>query len=160
LQVDSICIDDGAVELRGGIPVGGAYTGVEISNNLFDPLIAGIGTHIIHYEFEDANGCMNSASDEIIVIEEGCVSNVRILGKPSVIDIVPNPTTGNVSIKLNRAFNNKELILKLYNSNGQLTFFRKGCFSDLIEIRDLAKGVYYMLLTDEEDSVSEKIIVQ
>lgn len=71
LPVDNVCINDGAVALSGGIPSGGIYsgTGVNSSTSVFDPAIAGVGTHQIIYTFEDGYGCSASASDNIVVQE-------------------------------------------------------------------------------------------
>ncbi|MEO1624981.1 MAG: hypothetical protein AAFV25_07470, partial [Bacteroidota bacterium] len=52
---------------------GGVYSGPGVTNIpggtsfLFDPAAAGVGVHTITYTFMDANGCTNSASDDIEV---------------------------------------------------------------------------------------------
>ncbi|MBW6497787.1 MAG: choice-of-anchor D domain-containing protein [Bacteroidales bacterium] len=47
-----LCISDPAFELSGASPEGGEYSGPGMVENLFDPEIAGVGSHIISYTFE------------------------------------------------------------------------------------------------------------
>lgn len=42
-----------------GTPGGGVFEGPGISNNIFYPAIAGIGTHSISYSLENDNGCLS-----------------------------------------------------------------------------------------------------
>jgi uncharacterized repeat protein (TIGR01451 family) len=57
--------------LGGAKPIGGIYSGTGITDDgngstySIDPLSVGVGTTTIIYTFTDANGCVNSASDEI-----------------------------------------------------------------------------------------------
>jgi len=50
-----------------GFPSGGVYSGAGLNSNLFDPTIAGIGTHYISYTYTNANGCSNTDVDTITV---------------------------------------------------------------------------------------------
>jgi len=53
------CLDDPAATLI-GIPAGGIFDGPGITNNVFSPQTAGVGTHMINYTFTDAFGCTNT----------------------------------------------------------------------------------------------------
>ena len=53
-------------ELTGGLPIGGTYTGVGVSNGTFDPSIAGVGTHTITYTVNNGS-CEGTASQTITV---------------------------------------------------------------------------------------------
>lgn len=64
---DDVCIDAEAIALGGGMPEGGTYSGPGVDNGVFDPALAGIGTHTITYTYEDANGCSNFAEETITV---------------------------------------------------------------------------------------------
>jgi uncharacterized protein (TIGR02145 family) len=46
--------------LKGGIPLGGTYTGPGMTNGIFYPAIAGVGTHIITYTYTNAALCSAS----------------------------------------------------------------------------------------------------
>ncbi|PCH74325.1 MAG: hypothetical protein COB98_10170, partial [Flavobacteriaceae bacterium] len=65
-SVSALCIDASAVTLV-ATPVGGAFTGVGVTGDDFDPAIAGAGTHTVTYEYTDGNGCVNSAITNILV---------------------------------------------------------------------------------------------
>ncbi len=64
----AVCANAGAFTLTGGAPAGGTYSGTGVTNNQFDPSVAGAGTHTIIYSYTDANtGCSKSASNTILV---------------------------------------------------------------------------------------------
>lgn len=60
-----------AFALTGGLPSGGNYSGPGVSNNIFYPAVAGLGTHTITYTFMDGNGCSDEAQQNIVVTPEG-----------------------------------------------------------------------------------------
>jgi len=83
--LDDLCIDAGVQGgLGGGLPTGtattGIYSGLGVTNTgdgvtySFDPMIAGAGTHNITYTYTDANGCTNSATDNVDVFALPVVS--------------------------------------------------------------------------------------
>ncbi|HLP52499.1 MAG TPA: gliding motility-associated C-terminal domain-containing protein [Chitinophagales bacterium] len=41
-------------------PLGGVYSGFAVSQNYFYPSLAGAGTHLVTYNYTDANGCMDT----------------------------------------------------------------------------------------------------
>ena len=48
-------------------PPGGVFSGVGVTNNMFDPAAAGVGTHTITYTITDANGFTSSVTFTITV---------------------------------------------------------------------------------------------
>ena len=64
---DSICEDGALSFLLGGVPLGGTYTGPGVTGGAFDPTAAGVGSHPITYTYTDANGCTNTATDNMRV---------------------------------------------------------------------------------------------
>jgi len=56
---EAICINEEAFELTGGSPEGGTYSGMGVMDDMFDPAVAGVGTHEITYTYTDGNGCTN-----------------------------------------------------------------------------------------------------
>ncbi|MFT6322781.1 MAG: hypothetical protein ACJAWO_000325 [Halieaceae bacterium] len=64
---DSLCVNDSSTPLLGGLPTGGVYAGTGVTNGLFDPSVAGIGTHLITYSFTNTNGCTNDSTVSIVV---------------------------------------------------------------------------------------------
>ncbi|HHB79472.1 MAG TPA: T9SS type A sorting domain-containing protein, partial [Saprospiraceae bacterium] len=71
-----------------GSPAGGAFSGDGVVGSQFDPSIAGLGTHVITYFYEDENGCFNSAETVITVEDCGCTN-------PPTVDAGQNQTVCN-----------------------------------------------------------------
>ena len=63
----SLCINNGPVTLTGGLPEGGIYAGPGVSGGIFDPAIAGAGTWVISYTYD--NGCTDLCTFIITVNE-------------------------------------------------------------------------------------------
>jgi hypothetical protein len=63
----SVCENDSAFALIGGIPIGGTYSGDGVVGTLFHPKLAGLDTHLITYTFADTNSCTDSAHSIVIV---------------------------------------------------------------------------------------------
>jgi hypothetical protein len=45
-----------------GLPFGGLFSGPGIAANIFDPSVAGVGTHTVSYTYTGTNGCSATAS--------------------------------------------------------------------------------------------------
>jgi uncharacterized protein (TIGR02145 family) len=58
-----------AFKLKGGVPIGGVYSGPGVNSvtGVFTPSLAGIGTKIITYFYQNSFSCANSKSKTIIV---------------------------------------------------------------------------------------------
>ena len=64
----SVCINAASVTLSGGMPAGGTYSGVGVSNGAFDPAVAGVGTHAIIYTYTDPQtNCTAADTAEVVV---------------------------------------------------------------------------------------------
>lgn len=50
-----VCVDAAPFALTGGLPVGGTYSGTGISNGIFNPSAAGVGTHTITYSYPNGD---------------------------------------------------------------------------------------------------------
>jgi len=65
------CVDGVAFNLTQGSPTGGTYSGSGITNGttgLFDPSVAGVGTHTITYTYTDGTtGCTANATSTVTV---------------------------------------------------------------------------------------------
>lgn len=65
----SFCSSDSPFGLTGGLPLGGTYSGPGVVNGIFDPELAGPGTHTICYTYTDPGGCSNSACSTFTLIQ-------------------------------------------------------------------------------------------
>ena len=61
--INEFCLNDSISVLNNYLPIGGTYYGNGISNNQFNPSLAGIGQQLINYEFIDSNGCLSNKID-------------------------------------------------------------------------------------------------
>ena len=77
----TLCNTGAAVTLTGGSPAGGTYSGTGVTGGVFNPTVAGIGTHTITYTVV-SGGCTGTASTTYTVTGEPTVS--LALGTPSV----------------------------------------------------------------------------
>jgi hypothetical protein len=68
-QVDflGVCINIDSILLTGGSPLGGTYSGIAVSNNSFNPTIAGIGTYDITYSYTGINACIATVIKPITI---------------------------------------------------------------------------------------------
>ena len=69
LSQDSNCINNTVLALGGGSPSGGVYSGTGVSGNNFNAISAGLGIHTITYSYTDANGCTNTSTDDMTVVD-------------------------------------------------------------------------------------------
>ncbi|MBE0636935.1 MAG: hypothetical protein IH598_00270, partial [Bacteroidales bacterium] len=65
----NVIVTEPPFELTGGLPAGGTYSGVGVTNNIFNPAVAGIGNFPITYLIQDVCG-PQSCEFMIIVSEE------------------------------------------------------------------------------------------
>jgi hypothetical protein len=65
----TVCSNAGLITLTGGNPGGGTYSGTGVSGDTFNPDAAGAGDHTIIYSYTDPNGCSNSCTFTITVVQ-------------------------------------------------------------------------------------------
>ncbi len=63
----NICESGSPLTLFGGNPVGGTYSGPGVNAGIFDPAVAGAGTHNIIYAYTGFNGCIGKDTITITV---------------------------------------------------------------------------------------------
>ncbi|MCO6461539.1 MAG: gliding motility-associated C-terminal domain-containing protein [Saprospiraceae bacterium] len=66
-----MCINDPPVTLQAN-PGNGMWSGDGTSNGTFDPLLAGLGIHVLTYTYTDPNGCSTSDTIQVEVLPCGC----------------------------------------------------------------------------------------
>ena len=73
--LDSTC-SSSPIIMTGGYPAGGTYTGVGVTDSLFDPSIVGVGTYTITYTYNDGNNCIDSTQVDITVLQNNPDPNI------------------------------------------------------------------------------------
>jgi hypothetical protein len=150
--VDSVCIEDEAFELVIGTPTGGTYTGPGVSNNELDPSAAGLGIHTITYSYTDGNGCSNSESVDLEIVE--CTNSI-FEASATAFEIYPNPTNENVHIEFNGLFD-----YELVDSRGRLLINGSAQSSIDLDVSYYESGVYFVNLLQNQKTYTARIIKQ
>lgn len=92
----SYCINASVVNLTGS-PTGGMFSGPGVTGSgAFTPATAGVGTHTIVYTFTNGNGCTNSSSQTVTVVQVPTVTFSGLAGDYCVNDF-PVLLSGNQS---------------------------------------------------------------
>ena len=154
------CSTAPAVTLTGGTPVGGTYAGAGVSSGSFNPATAGVGSHTVTYSVT-TNGCTNAASQNATVqICTGIEEN----NFTQEITVYPNPTSGVFNIAIQNS-NFNELLISIVDIQGKevYNFVDKTISPDYnkqIDLKNLAKGLYYIKLSTDADVKIQKLVIE
>jgi len=110
-SLPSKCLNSAPINLNSATPAGGTYSGVGVSNNTFNPVVAGVGQHSITYSYTDVYGCTNSDINTIKVnplpnVTLPLFNNLCVTGSPFTLN-GGNPQGGNYygNYVVNNVFN-------------------------------------------------------
>ncbi|MCA6364975.1 MAG: T9SS type A sorting domain-containing protein [Bacteroidetes bacterium] len=161
LTQDTLCDQDSLFVLLGS-PAGGTFGGAFVSGNTFDPVAAGVGSHVVYYTFTDANGC--SATDSATVIVDPCTGVAENAFNGSIFTVYPNPNNGFFNLALTNA-NYAELSIQVYTVLGQVVYsdMASNVTGDVIRPIDLtnfANGAYYVKVTTGSATQTIKVMKQ
>lgn len=159
-EFDDVLLSSSAFVLTGGAPSGGIYTGDGVSLGQFVPGLAGLGSHVITYNYTDVNGCENSAQQTINVVETIEVSSLE---NNINVNIYPNPTSGFFNLALS-SNDSRNLKFKISNQVG-LTVYEKNISFDHtskteIDLSRLPSGVYFLSVKGIKTNIIRKIVIQ
>ncbi|MCD4680046.1 MAG: T9SS type A sorting domain-containing protein [Bacteroidales bacterium] len=148
--------------LTGGTPLNGIYTGTGVTNNYFDPSVAGTGTHTLTYTYIDpSTNCSDTALQTIVV--NTCVGigeNIEIVK----INIFPNPNTGDFTLELNSDIENT-ISLSIFDPVGILVYEENdikllGTMTKKFNFDDIAAGVYFLNVHSNDIRYVKRIVIQ
>ncbi|MDF2456562.1 MAG: Kelch repeat type 1-containing protein [Cytophagaceae bacterium] len=105
--------------LTGGTPEGGVYSGPGVSDGIFDPAAAGVGTHTITYTY---NSCSTPATKTIVVSAGGGGDFARpSYGEVTAVQCYPNPFDNRLKVLVNEADNGSTpATFRLLNMQGEV----------------------------------------
>ncbi len=134
-----------------GSPTGGTYSGTGVTNNSFDPSIAGIGVHTLTYDFTDGSGCSGTSSTTIEVdgcatIEEEVTLEVRIY---------PNPTSDQLHIEMNGEFE-----FTITDARGRIVVANHATNEITISTTSFETGIYFVNVNNESNNPRFRIVKQ
>ena len=150
--IDSVCLDADAFELLIATPTGGSYAGPGVSNNEFNAANAGVGIHSVSYSYTDANGCANSETIDIEVVE--CTNSI-IETAAVPFEIYPNPTNKNIHIELNGLFS-----YELLDPKGRLLIDGSANSTIDLNVAFFESGIYFVKVTQDQKTYTVRIIKQ
>lgn len=154
LTSDTLCNTDNPVQLT-GLPAGGIFTGPFVTGNYFDPVAAGVGTHIIAYTYTDSLGCTGSASDSALV--DICLEVPQISN--GFFELYPNPANEIVTIEMSD--NTSDFRWVLFNSIGEAVAFGNVAGNKFgLDIGTYEAGIYFVLVSNHTDSSTKSFIKQ
>ena len=157
LGQDSICTNDAAILLTGGVPAGGVFSGHGVSpGNIFDPAIAGAGYFYLNYSFTDSNHCTATSFDKMNVLI--CTGIDDALFKKE-ISLYPNPTHDNFTLDLTSCDSNVEI--ELFSVDGQLIkrWEVQGNQKNNFSITEVSGGLYFLKCSYNTFSSTFKLII-
>ncbi len=128
--LDSLyCTNSNASALT-GLPSGGVFSGIGIAGGVFDPFLTGSGNFTINYSYTDANGCIDSESQSVIVTNCTSIENLGV----NRFKIYPNPSSGIINI-------HPKSLVYISNILGEIIFTGE---SGQIDLSEYGKGIYFI----------------
>ncbi len=147
-------------ELTEGSPEGGEYAGPGVTDGWLYPDVAGVGIHTLTYTYEDENGCLNIAEQQVTIDEYVGIGEFS----GGEIQIIPNPGQGLFNIHLNVPLGN-EILATVFNTSGDVvlveSFNAVNSYAVLkINCTNQPSGVYYMHLQGSQSVITCKLVIK
>ncbi len=158
---DTSCIVDAPFVLTGGLPIGGTYYGQGVSAGVFDPSIAGAGTHTLYYTYVDSLNCSDTVAQTFVV--DNCLGINNTFGTTSV-SVYPNPANTFITIELQLG-KQQEVEINLLNMLGQVVSVSKsnlpnGISNITLSTAVLPRGIYLLQVKTENGFQVRKVELQ
>ncbi|MBA3901882.1 MAG: T9SS type A sorting domain-containing protein, partial [Bacteroidetes bacterium] len=161
--IKSTCFYIDEYELTGGSPSGGIYAGqgvVGVAPNMFNPGIAGVGTHTITYTYSNGT-CSNSAQADILV--ERCTGVEDEVFTTFEVKVYPNPAYNYFNLEIT-APGNEEADIMIFNSNGKVVSNEKlplesGINKVAFNSSNYARGIYIMRIVTKEGVFNQRVVL-
>ncbi|NOU45611.1 MAG: T9SS type A sorting domain-containing protein [Bacteroidales bacterium] len=155
-EYDTLCITWLPVNLSGGLPAGGIYSGNGVTNNVFNPSVAGAGDHVITYTWSDGNDCTNTTS---ITLSVNSCLGIEELSSATLV--YPNPATYRLTIVLpdNRVIRE----IALFNLMGTKVFEMSSINASgsvTLPVQDIPSGNYIIRINGNDESIVKPIILK
>lgn len=159
--VEDLCNEDwDPYLLTQGTPEGGVYSGDFVTEGMyFHPTEAGVGEYTVTYTYEE-NGCENFAEQVINVVE--CVG-VDENPEAVTLEVYPNPTSGKFSLNIN-AYDMADAELQVIDIVGKVIYTQnisvQGSEIVALDLSDNPRGIYFVQIKNDEQSVSKKVFLK
>ena len=155
-------LSDNSVTIT-GTPSGGVFYGTGVSENMFSPSIAGLGTHSVIYYVQSGN-CANATGLCTTVDLQIGIGGEDMNGNGGNLSVMPNPNSGSFTINLNAINPLGFTTIEIFNSIGQLIQTetinnQTNTLRKQVEL-NVAKGIYTIRVTTNGNVFSEKLIIK
>ena len=151
---DTVCDNGSTVQLAGGSPAGGVYSGRSINAGVLNPANAPLGNNTIRYTYTDSNGCRASATATLIYVA-GCSLGIEILQSDAQISIYPNPAFDILFVK-----GNTKIIgttVSVYDVQGRLIkSLDISVEQTAISLSNMSAGLYTVIISDTSSKMMAK----
>lgn len=148
------CVDWPELELTGGLPEGGEYSGDYVEDGIFHPAEAGLGDHLIIYSYTNAAGCEASAEQYITV--ESC-TGISEVSEDDGITVYPNPARDMVKLTSETTI----VSITVFNNLGQAVIENSvNGISYQLNTSDLESGLYFIQLQLERTSIMKQLVIE
>lgn len=145
---NAVCLTDGVVDFIVN-PANAQLTGTGVSNGVFDPTVAGVGSFVITASITDPNGC--TGTDTITINVQNC-AGIGTLDQYN-ITVVPNPFSESFSVV---GLTQGDLVT-LLDLHGNMVIAPS--MQTQIDGLRLAKGTY-IVVVDHQQTKSYKLLIK
>jgi hypothetical protein len=157
---DTTCVDYGAFDLEGGLPVGGNYSSSAGTITSFDPSVSGVGEYAITYTFTDANQCTNSATANMVV--KICLGVEELPSNLASVKVYPNPSFGRFTVEV-VALSNEDAQLVIYTAGGITVKEEKlnllqGENKLSYSLDNHAPGIYFIRIVTNSGNLNHRVV--
>ena len=147
-----------------GSPAGGTFSGQGLygtENNIFDPVLAGIGDHFITYSYSDSLTLCNYSST--LQVHVDCCTSTSDQDALR-FRVYPNPSSGIFTLDYYTT-NISALNVEVYDVTGRAVYFEdlhaeKGIQSATLNLTHLSRGIYNLKLSSEAGVVAKRIVIE
>lgn len=156
---EEVTIMTNPFELNMASPSGGEYWGPGVSDGMFYPALAGVGSHTVFYTYTDANGCTNETSANIQVLP---FVGVEEFDTNKFMSIYPNPSSGNFNLVVNEA---SAVDVTCYDAYGNLVYSKQFAPSGQtntyrIVMDNQPNGIYFLRVHVKDTTWIKPIVIQ
>jgi PKD repeat protein len=147
------CIQWTELELTGGLPEGGVYSGEFVDNGIFSPAAAGVGDHSIYYTYTNSDGC-EAMAEELLTVD-ACIGINE--NADNGIKLFPNPATNVVNL----TSESQMMSIHVFNYIGQIVLeMQVNGNSCQMNTSDFKSGIYSVRIETEDGFVLKQLVIE
>lgn len=152
-EFEIACVNWIELELTGGSPEGGEYSGDFVEDGIFYPSQAGVGEHVITYSYTNDAGCEASAEESILV--DPCTGIVEL--SDNSIKVFPNPARDVVKLTSDTEMHN----IQVLNNLGQVVIETKINGKECqLNTSDLISGLYLVRVETDNNFIMKQLVIE